>query len=1007
MAAVLPADWHISNPDKAMEPPNSTRQQRSSPANDHSSPNPSQNIQQQQLLLAQQQNALVQSPYTFPAQQQQQGSWTPSINATPFYPSFYNPQLPQQPGQPFTGQLPPPSAYIDQANAQLAQWAYQQMMFNAQHGFPGMSPQHHSPSQRPGGALPSPTDYFAQSQMASPFNGFPSGTPPPNAHRGGAGDHQAQQPAPYPGFHPYRRPNRQQSHNTNTPDAGDWRSAPTINHPPHAPYMRPDASGSTSSVNSNGSQRQRTNSNQSGHSSHNVPPPQVPANRSRSNTGSSATSNSARNTPPPPPASGSPSPSQRSESSTIAMDPPLPPLRPRRLLRHAPRSSHRLQSTAAASPASTSPSPSPSTSSPAPRLTRPSPLSQGNFTASEKRMSRDDSDLAAMMQTQPSAIPSRSGGLKSRLKRALSFNPAQALKEESEMEQDDDASIKASALNGGASSSKLKGKSPTTPTGRDRSMSTADSTRSAPLPDDASSTATVQTKKKGRAASLFNARFNASTDNISLSSTVSSASVMIRKLGSLGNLARRNSLAGITSLFKDKDKDKEGGEESKGKKKKAKKGAKAEASEASVSHVTAELDRGGGDWTVGTDMNGLTPAAKLARQHTLKSNAEAAARAKEKAERVEKEREASAASDALAKANASRANGVNGAGVPTWDKNTSTRNGAVSPRSGSVKIAEDGTRVLQEDDEDESEDGHYGSAQGHQYYNAEGWEDDEDWDVEGQEPEEDVTIRQGLQRASLDENNDVEPWAVDIRRSVERARQPARGILKYAGTYDQSSYLNNHNAPQLRARSNSYDSPASQSELGPLAHIPSPDPDHIDGLHRHGSCSASGHEHTPESAPILPSLPPLTFDSSSSRISMSFLGGSKEAKDLKDLPDPPAAAAASNLTASASDTNNRASAIFQNPSFNSSAPVLSTIGASAPALPHRSATTPQKKLTFATSLAVYDTFSPAMYDRRSEPATWSRLTPALAQRIKEELNSYKMEEMEVHASSRIHTQFFV
>lgn len=42
-----------------------------------------------------------------------------------------------------------------------------------------------------------------------------------------------------------------------------------------------------------------------------------------------------------------------------------------------------------------------------------------------------------------------------------------------------------------------------------------------------------------------------------------------------------------------------------------------------------------------------------------------------------------------------------------------------------------------------------------------------------------------------------------------------------------------------------------------------------------------------------------------------------------------------------------------------------------------------------------------MYDRRSEPATWSRLTPALAQRIKEELNSYKMEEMEVHTSSRI------
>jgi hypothetical protein len=60
-----------------------------------------------------------------------------------------------------------------------------------------------------------------------------------------------------------------------------------------------------------------------------------------------------------------------------------------------------------------------------------------------------------------------------------------------------------------------------------------------------------------------------------------------------------------------------------------------------------------------------------------------------------------------------------------------------------------------------------------------------------------------------------------------------------------------------------------------------------------------------------------------------------------------------------------------------------------------------KRLTFATNLSVYDTFSATMYDRRSEPATWSRLTPALAQQIKEELNSYKMEEMEVHAASRI------
>jgi len=97
----------------------------------------------------------------------------------------------------------------------------------------------------------------------------------------------------------------------------------------------------------------------------------------------------------------------------------------------------------------------------------------------------------------------------------------------------------------------------------------------------------------------------------------------------------------------------------------------------------------------------------------------------------------------------------------------------------------------------------------------------------------------------------------------------------------------------------------------------------------------------------------------------------------------------------------RMPSLFQHPALNSSAPALSMISSSVPTLTHRSATAPTKKLAFATNLSVYDTFPAAVYDRRSEPATWSRLTPALAQRIKEELNSYKMEEMEVHAASRI------
>lgn len=58
-------------------------------------------------------------------------------------------------------------------------------------------------------------------------------------------------------------------------------------------------------------------------------------------------------------------------------------------------------------------------------------------------------------------------------------------------------------------------------------------------------TATAPSEMKGKSKrSLFRMK-NMSTDNISLSSTVSSASMMIRKMGSIGKLARRNRLVGL------------------------------------------------------------------------------------------------------------------------------------------------------------------------------------------------------------------------------------------------------------------------------------------------------------------------------------------------------------------------------------------------------------------------------------------------------------------------------
>ncbi|KAG6829893.1 hypothetical protein H0H92_003026 [Tricholoma furcatifolium] len=876
--------------------------------------------------------------FSYPVQQPQ-GSWTPSITAAPFYPSFYqNSQQQQQ--QPYPQQIPQQQPYFDPANAQLAQWTYQQMMFNAQHGFQ---------QQRN-------NDYFSQNAA---FNPFPSGTPPPHQnHRSGAPDHQqiAQQPQ-FNGFHPYRRPSRQPQ--AQSPDLADRRQAA----PPNPPYKRPEASSSSSSVNSTGS-RQRTNSNQSGHSGHNTP--SVNGTTRPRNVSPSMPPN--RNSPPPvtsSPGSNSSStlrvPHHRGSSSSSNGSSRSPGISP------PPPASTTTTTSATASSTSTITSPSSAT----PRPVRPSPLSQGTFTANERRMSRDDSDLG--LDLTPSAGMSRSGGLKGRLRRALSFNAAQALKEETS----DDESIKAS---------KLKNTTSAAISSVGKASGAAAVRASTDGMDDASSTATVQTKKKGRAASLFNAKMNLSTDNISLSSTVSSASVMIRKLGSMGKLAKRNSLAGITSLFKDKDKKKKDKDGKKG-------SAKAEASEASVSHVTAELDRS--DWSVGADMNGLSPAAKLARQHTLKSNAEAAAKAK-----AAQEAAAAIANAAAAPPSTSSAPSTpivaNGAGVPTWDKNTATRQGPSSPvkrSAAGMQVNEDGTRVMVEDDDEESDDGHFdGAHQARQgFQHADGWgEDDEEWDVEGDgEGDEDTTIRLGLERTSMDDaQEDVEPWAINARRSIERTLRPSKVEADPwsldAESYDQHMYLTD--APsQNRVRSNSYNShPGHTAELGPLARIPSPDPDHIDGLHKHPHSSHN------TSNSEMPSLPPLTFDTS-----MSLDSPTKDSE-----PPTPTNAQSPHLP-------EKSNTIFNHPNLNSSAPALSTMTTTPMMLTHRSATAPSKKLVFDSNLSVYDTFPASVYDRRSEPATWSRLTPALAQRIKEELNSYKMEEMEVHAASRIHTQFFV
>ena len=86
--------------------------------------------------------------------------------------------------------------------------------------------------------------------------------------------------------------------------------------------------------------------------------------------------------------------------------------------------------------------------------------------------------------------------------------------------------------------------------------------------------------------------------------------------------------------------------------------------------------------------------------------------------------------------------------------------------------------------------------------------------------------------------------------------------------------------------------------------------------------------------------------------------------------------------------------------------------------------TPQaisRNISFSPRIQFHDTWPSMEYDRRGEIATCNRLTPMLAQQIKEELNTFKMvgqilmcdqccadrsQEMEVHAESKINTHFF-
>lgn len=67
-----------------------------------------------------------------------------------------------------------------------------------------------------------------------------------------------------------------------------------------------------------------------------------------------------------------------------------------------------------------------------------------------------------------------------------------------------------------------------------------------------------------------------------------------------------------------------------------------------------------------------------------------------------------------------------------------------------------------------------------------------------------------------------------------------------------------------------------------------------------------------------------------------------------------------------------------------------------------------RRIQFCSTIQVHETFAPADYDRRCDTnSTCQKLTHIMAMKIKQELNEYKLTDMEVHVESRQYTHFFL
>ncbi|KAJ1020843.1 hypothetical protein NDA18_005692 [Ustilago nuda] len=667
---------------------------------------------------------------------------------------------------------------------------------------------------------------------------------------------------------------------------------------------------------------------------------------------------------------------------------------------------------------------------------KPSPLSRqaGRDDDDEAVYGGSDDDRVDGGRSTPMpgyAPKSKKTGLSTKLRKALSFSNMNDMQENGALGSSS-ASTAAAARrpsNGGVYGRNLGGL-PNSSGDTNASTGSTGSTSPPRTPDNGaalpgSSGASITSRRGTRPPlsnnnegkrSIFNRKFNSSTDNISISSTVSSASVMLRKVGNLGKLARRHSLMGLTNMF-NKDKERQGPDGIHGgslgatpaasddstintKSKKMPKTKKGMPATASITHATVELESARlGD-------AGMTPAASYVRQHQLQMQAQAEAEARaarqpleseakareageNRQKMIEKEKERLKSKRGWRKKFASSNGGS--IGSITSDAPTGLETTYAEPESYADAVS--GQHQLQHQQQYQQQQ-HQQQQQQQQNgepivsavapqiaipYGEEGGFD-ASFDSELLEPPH-MPAAGGLggeDSGDEFETDSLRHWGEGIERSRASAAQfkNPKGILKKTASTPDLSFANGFEKPFAgRIRANSYDAPQSAS-----------------------ACSA------------------LYGTSTMTHLSGNTAGVERldgvGAKSDSPASSPPGSGSGEMPPRSVSPGLIQHAGGVLGHHSNLSMPTLSLMmdPSAIDFMPQRSVTAPsqaKKKLSFAEDCIFHSTWPATIYDRRGEQATCNRLTPLLAQRIKEELNTYKMEEMAVAPSSRIYTHFFV